>query len=73
MLTLLTLTPTDVKIEQSVNEVEKILKIIDLCFTQNQQNLVERVPKFKNIENLYSAATILLDLTANEQFIEKIA
>ena len=46
--------------------IEKILKIIDLCFCENKQNIVERVPKFKNIENLYSAATILLDLTANE-------
>ena len=46
--------------------IEKILKIVDLCFAQNKQVLVERVPKFKSIENLYSAATILLDLTANE-------
>lgn len=46
--------------------IGKILKIIDLCFSQNKQFLQGGVPQFNSIDNLYSAATILLDLTANE-------
>jgi hypothetical protein len=65
--------------EQLFFRIEETLEVIKLCFDQNPRPDLEIVgdekmqPIIQNIEMLYSAATILLDLSANEQYIDRIS
>ena len=53
--------------------LDKVLKIVNrsFVFNQNFQNLM--CPQFSDIDILYSSATVLLDMSANDQFIVKIS
>lgn len=58
--------------------VDQTMDVVAFCFHANQSEDQEMVDDskdltFKEIDMLYAAATILLDLTANEENIEKVS
>jgi hypothetical protein len=53
--------------------ISEVMLIVNKCFQINRSQATESVLIVPNINILYPAATILLDLTANEEIIAKVS
>lgn len=53
--------------------ISEVMQIVNKCFQINRSQAIESVLIVPNINILYPAATILLDLTANEEIIAKVS
>ena len=53
-------------------KIEGCLKVVALSLSENQSSFLSKEGQPQYVQSVYSAATILLDLSANEECIDEL-